>query len=178
MQRFFPSLSAIQAFLSRIHLIRCPVCGVRGAMRRHGYIWSSLSPEVRHIRAWRVYCKPTQGGCGHAPSIRLHTSLPRRAFDSPLLWRFLDGWRNGRSVKAAWEMAGSSLCLECAYAILKRLRRIQDRLRTHLWGADPPPKGAFRSTLHEVLHHLCEVFGTEDPVREFHLANQVGFLEI
>jgi len=178
MQRFFSSHAAIQVFLARVHLIRCPVCGVLGGMRRHGYIWSCLSPKVRRIRAWRVYCKPSQGGCGHAPSIRLSSSLPRRQFDTQLLWRFLDEWRNGRSVKAAWELAGSSLCLECAYAILKRLRLIQSRLRTHLWGADPPQKGAFRSTLHEVLHHLCEVYGTEDPVREVHLACQRSFLEI
>lgn len=145
-------------------------------MRRHGRIYGFVSPKQRGIRAWRVYCKPSKGGCGHAPGLRLKTRLVHSCLNTLHLWRFLKAWLDGRSVKGAWERAGSPLSLDCAYRILKRLQRAQGKLRPLLWGADPPgPQRACGSPLHELLGHLRGAYGTQDPIRRFQWVHQQPF---
>ena len=177
-QRFFPDLSSLHAFLSRLHLTACPCCHHVGAMKRHGFIRGYISPCEQGVRAWRVYCNPNRGGCGHAPSVRLAGSLYRRCFPSSTLWAFLEAWAGGHSVEDAWDRAGAPLSLDCARRLLRGLQSALPSLRTILSARAPPPaesKGA-RNPSVQTLLHLRAVFGTEDPIRAVQQGVQVPFL--
>ncbi|MDA3873429.1 MAG: hypothetical protein PF795_05670 [Kiritimatiellae bacterium] len=156
----------------------CPRCRHVGALKRHGTIQGYVSPSERGVRAWRIYCNPKRGGCGHAPSVRLNTSLHHRCILSSTLWAFLRTWMRGDSIRAAWERAGEPLSVDCAYRVLRRFRSSLTSLRTTLSARGPPPadlKGA-RNPSVQTLLHLRSVFGTEDPIRAAQQGVQLPFL--
>jgi len=165
-QRFFPHTDSLFSFLSCLHRTACPRCRHNGALKRHGYIRGFVSSSEHGIRAWRIYCNPKRGGCGHAPSVRLDTSLVRRCISTAVLWAFLSVWAQGGTVREAWEAAGGPLSPRCAWRILHRLRAGLTALRIHLCARGPPPAeiGA-RNPSVQTLLHLRAVFGAEDPIR-------------
>lgn len=176
--RFFPDMAALRSFLSSLPWTACPRCQHKGALKRHGHIQGYISPSERGIRAWRIYCNPKRGGCGHAPSVRLATSLFRRCISTSVLWALLSAWAQGASVREAWEAAGEPLSLRCAQRILRRLRAGLSVLRTALCARGPPPadsKGA-RNPSVQTLLHLRAVFGAEDPIRAVQQGVQSPFL--
>ncbi len=175
--RFFDDLNSLFSFLSRLSLMACPRCHQVGLFKRHGYIQGFVSPSERGIRAWRIYCNPRRGGCGHAPSLRLATGLFRRCISTAVLWAFLDAWAKGATVREAWESAGDPLSPRCAWRILRRLRRGLTALRVALCARGPPPpeKGA-RNPSVQTLLHLRSVFGTKDPLRAVQQGVQLPFL--
>lgn len=146
-------------------------------MKRHGVIKGYISPHAQGVRAYRVYCNPKRGGCGHAPSVRLSTSLYHRCISTAVLSAFLNAWVDKASVREAWETAGEPLSLDCAHRILRRLRSGLAFLRTTLSARGPPPadlKGA-RTPSVQTLLHLRSVFGTEDTIRAAQMDVQEPF---
>lgn len=176
-QCFFPDLPALSAFLLRLPAVTCPRCNHVGALKRHGFIRGYVSPDQTGIRAWRVYCNPKRGGCGHAPSVRLSTSLYHRCISTAVLWAFLNAWVDKASLREAWEDAGEPLSIDCARRILRRIRSALSSLRITLSARGPPPadsKGA-RNPSVQTLLHLRAVFGAEDPIRAYQAGVQSPF---
>lgn len=174
--RFFSDSTSLLAFLTRLPMAACPRCHHVGALKRHGVIRGYISPNERGVRAWRVYCNPGRGGCGHAPSVRLASSLYRRCIPSSTLWIFLQAWIEGGSVRSAWEQAGEPLSPDCAWRILRRIRASLASLRTPLSARGPPPTvNRARNPSVQTLLHLRSVFGSEDPIRAYQMGVQLPF---
>ena len=176
-KRFFPDLSALEAFLGSLPALPCPRCHHAGAMKRHGCIKGYVSPDEKGIRAWRVYCNRKRGGCGHTPSVRLDSSLRHRCISTVTLSLFLDEWVDKASIREAWEDAGEPLSIDAARRILRGLRAATASLRTALSARAPPPedKTGARNPSVQTLRHLRSVFGTEDPIRAYQAGVQLPF---
>lgn len=102
MKYFFESWSEIDAFLDRLTVLRCPVCGASGSFGRHGFIYGYLDGRGKYgIRARRIRCRPKLGGCGRTWSLRPGDRFLRYCFGTKEAWAFLKEWLRGRSVKAA-----------------------------------------------------------------------------
>lgn len=171
----------VEEFLGRLCCLRCPSCGVIGNLIRHGYIRWHSSPEKGGIRAWRIHCQKRrgQGGCGHAPSIRLGDCIPRRCFSAEQLWAFLRALSQARSVKAAWEQAGIPMSLDTGYRVYRRLLRCQSLLRTRLCARAPPPEATSAGTpILLTLAHLKQAFATKHPVSDYQVEFQQSFLAV
>jgi hypothetical protein len=175
---FFPSKKLLLKALTSLATLQCPQCGAIGFFKRHGYIRGWLSPNQRGIRAWRIYCNPRRGGCGHAPSLRLNSVLPHRCLDADTVWVFLICLLSGGSVKAAWEAAHTGLSLDCAYRLLRAITRHLVSIRTLLWARAPPPPGekGARTELLQTILHFKKVFGETHSIRAFQQDTQSGFL--
>jgi hypothetical protein len=178
MQVFFKTEEEIKAFLSKLTGLCCPACRAVDTLVRHGVILWQKGRKAKSIRAWRVRCKDKTGhkGCGHAPSIRLGNTLPRRYFDTDELWAFARQLLNARSIKNAWERSGLPMSLDTAYRLYHRMTKGQSALRTRLSGLSPPPESKARVPLLHVLAHLKEVFGGSSPISAYQLSFQQDFL--
>ena len=179
MRTFFESRSEIETFLNQLHLLICPFCGARSTFVRHGFIHGYVSPEQRGIRAWRILCKRTRGGCGRAPSVRLAENLMHRCVTATALWSFLLALLQAPSVKAAWELCGIRLSLDTGYRLYKRLGLVQSVLRTCLHSRAPPPEATCAgSWFLQVIRHLKDAFGHSCAVNAYQQALQKDFLAI
>lgn len=181
MRVFFKTVAEVDAFLECLASVSCPRCGARGAMIRHGCIHWFRTPEEHGIRAWRVHCQKRRGcgGCGHAPSIRLGGYLPGHCCDAGQLWAFMQALIHARSIKAAWEQAGIPLSLDTGYRLHRRMLRCLSVLRTRLCARAPPPEGEKAGTpLHETLAHLTAAFATRNPIADYQVHFQQGFLAL
>jgi hypothetical protein len=174
-QRFFSTKSKLFAVLAHLASVQCPVCGLTGRFKRHGVIRGYVTPDCRGIRAWRIYCNPKRGGCGHAPSLRVSSVLPHRCLSAGTVWSFLDGLRKGLSIQAAWGQARTGLCVEAAYRLIRSITRHLCELRRRLCARAPPPERCGYSPLVATLEHLARAFPRSCPVRTFQEAFQVGF---
>ena len=154
--RFFPNLSSLAAFLRRLSCVACPKCRHTGALKRHGCIKGYVSRSEQGIRAWRVYCNPKRGGCGHAPSVRLDSSLHHRCLSTATLWAFLSAWIDKASIREAWEDAGEPLAIDCPRRVLRGLRAATASLRSTLSARAPPPADQIgaRNPSVQTLRHL------------------------
>lgn len=177
MPTFFSSRLALETFLRSLHTLSCPVCGAEGTYKRHGYIRGFVSVLTYGVRAWRIYCNPKRGGCGRAPSLRLAESLHHRCMDAGVLAAFLAALLQGLSTKAAWEASDCRLSLDCAYSLVKKLRRCLPTLRTRLSARSPPPAPTRQTAtpLLQTLGHLFAAFAPA-PVQAFQLHFQSPFL--
>ena len=184
MQVFFTTEKEIGLFLSRLAGLCCPVCGATGTLVRHGYIRWKKGRKENSVRAWRVHCKGNtrRQGCGHAPSVRLGNTLPRRYFSADELWAFIQELLDARSIKNAWEVItfrkGFPSSLSNTYKLVRRLALCQTVLRTQLNNRGPPPKMKAGVPLLHVLAHVKEVFGGSSPVAAYQLSFQRDFLAV
>lgn len=178
-QRYFADEQALLAFVGRLIDVVCPACGGLGRMVRHGYIYGSVSPKEHGVRAWRVFCDPKSPrgqGCGCTKSLRLSTTLERRCFSTAQLWKFLYALLVAESVRSAWKTCAIGLSLRTGYRLRKRLESAQSLLRTRLSSRAPPPAGK-KSGLSQVLAHLKEAFGICEPIGDYQMLVQHGFLD-
>ena len=180
MQVFFKTEAEIEVFLSKLAGWRCPACRATGTLVRHGFIRWRKGRKENCIRAWRVRCKgkDCHKGCGHAPSIRLGNTLPRRYFDTDELWSFTQQLLDARSIKNAWERSRLPMSLDTAYRLYHRLNRCQSALRIRLSGRSPPPEAKAGVPLLHVLAHLKEVFSDPSPITAYQLSFQRDFLAV
>ncbi len=102
MMRFFASWEEIILFLDRLAAMRCPACGASGSFARHGFIRGYLNDRGGYgVRARRIRCRPTRGGCGRTWSLRPGDRFFRYCFGTRQAWDFLREVLAGRSVKSA-----------------------------------------------------------------------------
>ena len=174
-RRFFSTKSRLFAVLAHLASVQCPACGLTGRFKRHGVIRGYVTPDRRGIRAWRIYCNPKRGGCGHAPSLRVSSVPPHRCLPAPTLWSFLDGLRGGLPVQEAWERARTGLSVEAGYRLIRSITRHLSELRRRLCARAPPPKQCGYSPLVATLEHLRTAFPGTCPVRAFQETFQAGF---
>ena len=177
---FFQTKEQINAFLERVHVMICPSCGASGALRRHGTIRGYVSPKKRGIRAWRIHCKRSRGGCGRAPSVRLSSTLRFRCITAPQLWDFMLALKHAPSVKAAWEEANIPLSLDSGYALYKRLWRCQSIIRTRLHSRAPPrqEERCAESSLLQMFTHLQDTFEKVCVLSAFQHLFQTDFMGV
>lgn len=180
MPTFFRTVDEIELFRSKLPWLRCPFCGLSGALIRHGYTRWSHSPHQSGIRGWRVRCKPSahHPGCGGTWLLRRGDTVPRRCFSAKQLWAFIQTLLDARSLKSAWERSGLPCSLDTAYKVYHRLVRCQSVLRTHLGARGPPPKVKTGVPLFQVLAHLKEAFGDDSPIVGYQEAFQRDFLSM
>lgn len=182
MQRVFATLDALMHFLKNLRKVVCPRCHAHGTLVRHGYLRGWIHPGDYGVRGWRIYCDPHSPhgkGCGHAPSLRLATTLVRRCFDSTQFTAFLTSVHSGNSIGAAWKYSGISLHLSAAYRLYKRLQLCQSILRPHLSSRAPPPApDPAASMLQETITHLYAAFPGCDPVSAYQTCFQIDFLSL
>jgi len=184
MQVFFTTEKEIGSFMSKLAGLCCPVCGATGTLVRHGYIRWRKGRKENSIRAWRIRCKgrTRRPGCGHAPSVRLGNTLPRRYFCADELSSFIRELLDARSIKNAWEavtfLKGFPTSLSNTYKLVRRLTLCQTVLRTQLSSRGPPPKMKAGVPLLHVLAHLKEVFSGTSPVTAYQLSFQRDFLAV
>ena len=128
------------------------------------------------LRGQRVWCsrRGLRGGCGRTSALLFDWVLPRRSITGPIIWDILMGLWRGRSIAQAHVEAGRVLSLEAVRAMLRRLRRAQSIIRTHLPGAPPP--GEQPDPLTQTAAHLRHAFPSAScPVSAFQLAFQRPF---
>jgi hypothetical protein len=103
MNIFFECWDTVYAFLERLAWMRCPACGVVGALGLHGFIRGYVddSCDNEAIRARRIRCRPKRGGCGKTFSLRPGDRLFHYCFGTKQAWGFLRKILAGHSVKAA-----------------------------------------------------------------------------
>ena len=180
MQFFFKTVEEIGLFQSRLPFWQCPICGLMGALIRHGYTYWSISPTENGIRGWRIRCKPgkRRQGCGATRLLRLGDTLPRRCFSAKQFWAFMQALRDARSLKNAWERSGFPCSMDTAYHVYRRLVRCQSVLRTHLSARGPPPKVKTGVPLFQVLAHLEKAFGDDSPIAGYQESFQCDFLSM
>jgi len=179
---FFRTWKDIEIVLCNLAAMRCPLCGASGTLIRHGFLRGFVAHNRRGIRGRRVRCKrsPRRKGCAHTFSLRITGTLPRRCFNAQGLWAFIQGLREGRSIKAAWEGSATGLSLDTGYRVFQRLQLCRAALRTRLCNRSPPPeKGEDAgSALLRTFAHLEGVFGNECAVSAYQEALQKDFLAI
>jgi len=175
MKWFFASKELLLRFLQQLSSLQCPRCGAVGCFNRHGLLLGFVSPNQEGIRAWRIYCRPRQGGCGYTPSLRLDSTLPRRYVDAQTIWIFLKLLLKSDSVQAAWDQAHTGLCVDAAYRLLRDLKAQTHSIRTLLLARGPPPNSPAQKSLHLTIQHLKEVFGEGSAIQAFQQKTQQGF---
>jgi len=176
-RRFFTDLDSIFAFLAGLRQVACPRCHHVGALKRHGTLVGFVSPSKQGIRAWRIYCNPKRGGCGHAPSVRIGNTLHHRCISTHTLWSFLHQWTKEKHVRLACERAGWPLSIDAAFRLLRGLRNALSFLRSILSARAPPDltKIGARNPSVQTLCVLRSVFGAEDPIRAYQQGVQTPF---
>lgn len=182
MRFFFRTWNDIKIVLNNLAAMQCPFCGASGTLIRHGFIRGFIAYNRQGIRARRVRCKrsPRRNGCTRTFSLRITSTLPGRCFSAKGLWAFIQGLREGRSIKAAWENCPIRLSLDTGYRIYRRLRLCQPILRTQLCSRSPPPKGkkGAGTPLLQVFDHLQKAFDVDCPISTCQETFQKDFLAI
>lgn len=164
-----------------IKQLACPACHRTGVLNCHGLVYGNgAEGDSKVLRGGRFLCtsrRKSHPGCGHSFTLWLPECLPRHSVGSAGLWRFLEHYKSGLSIAAAWEKARTGFALESAYRWARRLRQVQSRLRAHLCRVhDPPPPADTKNPLSEVLEHWVLALGKDDPIRSFHLRFQTDLL--
>jgi hypothetical protein len=111
-------------------------------------------------RGQRVYCsgRGKRGGCGRTFPLFFEGILPRHTFTAALLRALLSKLLAGFSIKAGAENLALPFSLEAIYAIIRRLRRRLDVVRSLLWRERPAPPSGQTDPLLATLEHLQNVF--------------------
>jgi hypothetical protein len=141
---------------------------------------SSTDGQGRVQRGQRVWCcnRGRRGGCGRSFSIFLAEVLPRHTVTGPGLWRLLDRWRAGGSIKAAAEALALPFALETLYHVLHRVRRQLAEVRSRLFREQKPAVSAQTDPLLQTVEHLRRLFPQSVcPVTDFQLHFQRPLLE-
>jgi len=131
-------------------------------------------------RGQRVWCsnRDQRGGCGRSFSVFLAEVLPRHTVTGPGLWRLLDRWRAGGSIKAAAEALALPFALETLYHALHRLRQQLAAVRSQLWRVQKPGDSSQTDPLLQTVEHLRRLFPQSlCPVTDFQLHFQRPLLE-
>jgi hypothetical protein len=91
----------------------CPRCRRSGVLNCHGLVYGNgAKGDSKILRGGRAFCSPRRKGnpgCGHSFTIFLAGRLPRHSVGSSGLWRFLEHYKNGLSIGAAWEAARTAV---------------------------------------------------------------------
>lgn len=140
---------------------RCRHCGCVGYLNRHSHLLGNdvRHPGLRSKRGQRVFCsdRGKRGGCGRTYSLMVSDVLPRHTVRASVLWQWLVGLLEGKSVGAA--AVGLPFALETFRGLGRKMGRVMERVRTRIWSESPPPPSEHGNPLLQTCQHLQAVFG-------------------
>ena len=172
MQWYFDDAAELDGYLDGLRFVACPMCGLVGALVRHGRRFGWISRDERGVTGRRVFCdpdSPRDEGCGHAPSLYFSGRLKGRGFDTELLWLFIQVYMRTGSVRAAGRDPQVWLSLRTCYRLRDRFIAAQSVIRTNLCCRAPPAEQgkSAGSPLMQTLSHLHTAFNQCNPLSAY-----------
>jgi hypothetical protein len=174
---FVQDSDELEKFYRSVKLEACPFCKHTGTLNRHSVMFGN-DPERNTgsiARGQRVFCsdRGRRGGCGRTFPVFFAWVLPRHSFSATLIWRAIDKWLSGLSVRASWLPVKTPLALDSFYHLLQRLRRRIGDLRTILSAAGRPPESGHSDALLQTFEHMLAACPDKvSPAKAFQLKFQ------
>jgi hypothetical protein len=181
--RFVRSLKELTEHLFSLKQLCCPDCGSAETLNCHSKLYGN-DPDsalgAQNLRGQRVWCCPRgqRGGCGRSFSVFLADVLPRHTVTGSWLWRFLDRWLAGGSIKAAVEALSPPFALETMYHLLQRMRKRLSTVRSALCREQHALASSQADPLLQTVEHLRQIFSKAgSPCADFQFHFQRPLLE-
>ena len=159
--RFVANVRELEALLLGLKELLCPKCQKVGTLNRHSRcLGSDLSAQGESVRGRRAFCsnRGKRPGCGRSFSIFLASVLPRHTITAPLFWKLLLQWLSGSTIWASHKALAVPFGRDGAYALLRRLRRRLDGLRSWLCRLIYPPSSTQTDPLLQTVEHFRAAF--------------------
>jgi hypothetical protein len=129
MNRYYPSLLAIEQQTQNLHHHSCHHCKQTNHLLSHGYVFKKKRGADPSPVGKRVFCsnRNHHTGCGRTHQLYLDSRVPALFYSLPILIIFLLAFIHGTPVLQAYQQATGSSSSRHAYRwLLKFQRRLSD----------------------------------------------------